>query len=67
MLLYSYFNYITSKLRAFTFHSLRLSLRTTIFNNQKFCVLPTVHLCVLCGSENKQPLFLYILLTDWFL
>ena len=23
------------------------------FNIQKFCFQPTVHLCVLCGSENK--------------
>jgi len=27
----------------------------------------TVYLCVLCGSENKQPLFPYTTLTDWFL
>ena len=27
----------------------------------------TVYLCVLCGSENKQPLFPYTALTDWFL
>jgi hypothetical protein len=27
----------------------------------------TVYLCVLCGSENKQRLFHYIALTDWFL
>jgi len=26
----------------------------------------TVHLCVLCGSENKQRLFPYTALTDWF-
>jgi len=26
----------------------------------------TVHLCVLCGSENKQRLFPYSTLTDWF-
>ena len=26
----------------------------------------TVYLCVLCGSENKQPLFPYTALTDWF-
>ena len=26
-----------------------------------------VHLCVLCGSENKQRLFPYTALTDWFL
>jgi len=28
------------------------------FNIQQFYVLPhTVYLCVLCGSQNKQPLF----------
>jgi hypothetical protein len=27
----------------------------------------TVYLCVLCGSENKQRLFQYTALTDWFL
>jgi hypothetical protein len=26
----------------------------------------TVCLCVLCGSENKQQLFPYTALTDWF-
>ena len=25
-----------------------------------------VYLCVLCGSENKQRLFPYTALTDWF-
>jgi DNA-directed RNA polymerase subunit RPC12/RpoP len=27
----------------------------------------TVYLCVLCGSQNKQRLFPYTALTDWFL
>jgi len=27
----------------------------------------TVYLCVVCGSENKQRLFPYTALTDWFL
>jgi hypothetical protein len=35
------------------------------------CVPPrsahTVYLCVLCGSQNKQRLFPYTALTDWFL
>jgi hypothetical protein len=31
-------------------------------------VLPTqLYLCVLCGSQNKQRLFPYTALTDWFL
>ena len=37
------------------------------FNIQQFYVLPTHYLCVLCGSQNKQPLFPYTALTDWFL
>ena len=38
------------------------------FNIQQFCVRSahTVYLCVLCGSENKQRLFPYTALTDWF-
>ena len=31
------------------------------------CFAHTVYLCVLCGSENKQRLFPYTALTDWFL
>jgi len=38
------------------------------FNIHKFHVLPPqLYLCVLCGSQNKQPLFPYTTLTDWFL
>jgi len=37
------------------------------FNTHKFYVLPTQCICVLCGSENKQRLFPYTALTDWFL
>ena len=38
------------------------------FNTHKFHVVPTqLYLCVLCGSENKQRLFPYTALTDWFL
>jgi len=36
------------------------------FNTQQFYVLPTVYLCVLCESQNKQRLFPYTALTDWF-
>ena len=42
-------------------------LCTTSFNIQKFCVLPTMRLCVLRGSQNKQRLFLYTTLTYRFL
>jgi len=37
------------------------------FNIHKLYVLPTQHLCVLYGSQNKQRLFPYTALTDWFL
>jgi hypothetical protein len=30
-------------------------------------VLPTIYLCVLCGSENKQRLFHCTALIDWLL
>jgi hypothetical protein len=37
------------------------------FNIHKSYVLPTqLYLCVLCGSENKQRLFPYTALMDWF-
>ena len=37
------------------------------FNIHQLYVLPTqLYLCVLCGSQNKQPLFPYTTLTDWF-
>jgi len=36
------------------------------FNILQFHVLPTLCIYVLCGSENKQRLFPYTTLTDWF-
>jgi hypothetical protein len=29
------------------------------FNIHKLCILPTMHLCVLRGSENNERLFMY--------
>jgi hypothetical protein len=49
------------------FQSLSITSYNTGFKIQKFCVLPTVHLYVLCGSENKLRLFLYTALTYGFL
>ena len=46
-----------------TFQILRLTLCTTSFNIQKLGVLPTMYLCVLRGSHNKERLFLYTALT----
>ena len=37
------------------------------FNIQQLYVLPTLYLCVLYLSENKQRLVPLIALTDWFL
>jgi hypothetical protein len=56
-----------NKNRPLNFYRLRLTLCTTSDGIQKFCVLPTMHLCVLCGSQSKQRLFLHTTLTDWFL
>jgi len=37
------------------------------FDIQQFYILPTECIYILCGSENKQRLFPYTALTDWFL
>jgi hypothetical protein len=39
----------------------------TRFNIKKFCVVPTLRLCVLYGSQNKQQLLPDKTLRDWFL
>jgi hypothetical protein len=49
-----------------TFESLAVTLHTTWFNIKKFYVVPTLRLCVLCGSQNKQQLLPYKILRDWF-
>ena len=42
-------------------------VRTASSKFRKSHVLPTqMYLCVLCGSQNKQRLFPYTALTDWF-
>ena len=38
-----------------------------MFKIRKFCMLNTLHLCVLYGSRNKQQRLPYTALTDWFL
>jgi hypothetical protein len=45
------------------FQTLRLTLCTASLKILQFYVLPAMHLCVLCGSENRQRLFLYKALT----
>jgi hypothetical protein len=37
------------------------------FNIKKFYMMPTLRLCVSCGSQNQQQLFPYKTLRDWFL
>jgi hypothetical protein len=37
------------------------------FNIQQLYALPTLYLCVLCLSQNKQQLVPLIAQTDWFL
>ena len=37
-----------------------------VYRSQILRSAHTVYLCVLCGSENKQRLFPYTTLTDWF-
>jgi hypothetical protein len=39
----------------------------TRFNIKKFYVVPTLCLCVLYGSQNKQQLLPYKTVRDWFL
>jgi hypothetical protein len=34
---------------------------------KKFCMVPTLRLCVLYGCQNKQQLLPYNTLRDWFL
>ena len=43
-----------------------VTIRTTSFSIKILRSAHTVYLCVLCGSENKQRLFPYTALTDWF-
>ena len=49
---------------------LRFTLSNTVvgaaISNKLFCTRK-LYCCVLCGSENKQRLFPYTALTDWFL
>jgi hypothetical protein len=50
-----------------TFQSLAVTLFTARFSTKKFYVVPTLHLCVLYGSQNKQQLLPYKTVRDWFL
>jgi hypothetical protein len=50
-----------------TFQSLAVTLHTARFNIKKFYVVPTLRLCVLYGSQNKQQLLPHKALRYWFL
>ena len=54
-------------LSVLTLYSSVVTMCTTRFNIHKFYVQHAQCICVLCGSENKQRLFPYTALTDWFL
>jgi hypothetical protein len=54
------------KAHSSTLQSPVVTLCTAKFDTEKFYVLPTVYFCVLYGSENKEQLFTYTELTDWF-
>jgi hypothetical protein len=45
---------------------LAVTLHTARFNIKKFYVVPTLRLCVLYGSQNKQQLLSYKTLRYWF-
>jgi hypothetical protein len=61
-----YFNSITMPYLGL--HSLVVNLYTICGWQSKFLRSPdTAYLCVLCGSQNKQRLFPYTALTDWFM
>jgi hypothetical protein len=51
----------------YPFKSQAVTLHTIGFNIKKFYVVPTLRLCVLYGSQNKQQLLPYKTLRDWFL
>jgi hypothetical protein len=44
--------------------NLSVTLRNAMFKIQKFCMLIALHLCVLCGSRNKEQVLPYTALTD---
>ena len=43
-----------------------LRVNSQCFSSVVLLSAHTVHLCVLCGSENKQRLFPYTVFTDFF-
>lgn len=37
-----------------TFKNTAVNLHTNFFSTIKLCVFPTLHLCILCDSQNNQ-------------
>jgi len=61
-------NYSLRRYKPLYLQSLVVTICTTRFDDRKILRSSlTVHLCVLCESQNKQRLFPYTALTDWFL
>ena len=62
-------NYGFKKNRSYLFNLLKPTGHVTHqqFNIQQLYVLPTLYLCVLYLSENKQRLVSLTAQTDWFL
>ena len=64
-------NYVPTRirtgLRSNTCQKRRWLNVVSLVNGRTLCYAHRVCLCVLCGSENKQRLFPYTALTDWFL
>jgi hypothetical protein len=60
---------VISPMTAYLINLLKPSgnLNTNSFNIQKFCVVLTLLLWVLYGSQNKKRLLSYGALRDWFL
>jgi hypothetical protein len=53
----------------FSFNALKQKGNFICHQNHQLEILRSTHtvfLCVLCGSQNKQRLFHYTTLTDWF-
>ena len=57
---------MTSAMNLLTFYSLAVSLRTSRFNIEKFYLVLTLLLCVVCLSLNKLQRLSYAALRDVF-
>jgi len=53
--------------KAFLFYATVVTIHTAPLTWKALRSAHTLYLCVLYGSQNKQRLFPYTALTDWFL